>query len=164
MSHKTATTLRFDSGPPERLASTVREFVGDLYGKVLLDEDATSRVALAAHELLENLAKYSSAGETSIDIELAERAGQSFIRIRTRNSSTPERIATLREVLDEIHDAADPTALYYDFLTRSAKRQDASGLGLARIRAEAEMELKYHVVGDQVTIEAETPVEAKRDP
>jgi hypothetical protein len=147
-----------------KIVSTTSRFVRDFYDGLLADPDATSRVVLTAHELLENTSKYASDGLTHMQVAVAEREGQSYVQIQTRNRATPDRLTELRRFLDEITSATDPIALYYRFIARSAERVEGSGLGLARIRAEGEMELAYEVDGDEVTIVAEAPVAIKGGP
>jgi len=144
-----------------KLISTTSRFVRDFYDSMLVDPDATSRVLLTAHELLENTAKYSSDGLTHMQVGVAEREGKNYVQIQTRNRASPARLSELSRFLDEISESEDPVALYYRFIARSAERSEASGLGLARIRAEGEMDLAYSVLGDEVTIVAEAPVALK---
>ena len=54
-------------------------------------------------------------------------------------------------------------ALYDRMIARSTTRSFGSGLGLARIRAEAEMNLSYSLRGDEVTITAEARVRVKQE-
>jgi hypothetical protein len=155
--------IRLDFEPRGKLISSTSKFVKDFYDPLLVDPDTTSRIVLTAHELLENTAKYASDGVTRMQVALAEREGQIYVQIETRNRAVPHRLVELLTFLDEIRDADDPLALYYRFIARSATRSEGSGLGLARIRAEGEMSLAYAVDGDEVTIVAETPVELRGD-
>ena len=66
--------LSFEKRP--ELVSIVRRFVSDFYDRTLADPDATSRVALATHELLENAVEESLRRRTGI--RLSGSAGQSF--------------------------------------------------------------------------------------
>ena len=157
--HSRAITLDFE--PRGKIISTTSRFVRDFYDSMLVDPDLTSRVVLTAHELLENTAKSASDGVAHMQVSVAERAGQSYVQILTRNRVTPDRLSELTQFLDEISAAPDPVALYYEFIARSAERTDGSGLGLTRIRAEGEMELAYTVEGEEVTIVAEAPAEVK---
>jgi hypothetical protein len=144
-----------------RVISATSRFVQDFYEGLLADPDLTSRVALTTHELLENTAKYSSDGVTHMQVAVSERGGQSYVQIRTRNRVTPDRLAELTQFIDEISAATDPVALYYEFIARTAQRPEGSGLGLARIRAEGEMELAYTIEEDEVTIVAEASAQLK---
>jgi len=158
-SRSTAITLDFEARG--KIISTTSKFVKELYDGMLADPDATSRVVLTTHELLENTAKYASDGLTHMQVAVAEREGQNYVQIQTRNRATPARLEELRRFLDEISESHDPIATYYQFIARSAERSEGSGLGLARIRAEGEMDLAYTVDGDEVTIVAEAPVQMK---
>jgi hypothetical protein len=153
--------IRLDFSPEVRLISRTSKYVCDFYREVLADPDASDRVMLAAHELLENAAKYSADGLGHLEIELVERAGRPLVRIRTSNRARPDRLTELRRFFDESGRCSDAIALYDRMIARSAQRTEGSGLGLARVRAEGEMDLSFSVNGDEVTITAETTVEVK---
>src|SRR5947209_8429255 len=70
--------------PNVALVSVVRRFVNEFYQRFLSDPDATSRLALATHELLENAVKYSKDGETTIRIEL-EHSTPKVVRLELKN-------------------------------------------------------------------------------
>jgi anti-sigma regulatory factor (Ser/Thr protein kinase) len=75
--------VSFEKRP--ELVSIVRRFVSDFYDRTLADPEATSRVALATHELLENAVKYSRDGRAKVRIEVSGRGEKVRVRIRTRN-------------------------------------------------------------------------------
>jgi hypothetical protein len=151
--------LRLEFRPYVELITRSREFVADFYEQLLIDPDAVSRVALATHELIENVVKYSSDGRIHFEIELFDEGGESFVRIKSRNKTTPERAEELGRLVLEIAEDADPFRMYQAFMRRSAQRKDGgSGLGLARIRAEGEMDIRCDICGDEVTIVVEGPV------
>jgi hypothetical protein len=152
-------SLCLEFRPYVELITRSREFVSDFYEQLLTDPDAVSRVALATHELIENVVKYSSDGRIHFQIELFEENGDSFVRIKSRNKTTPERAAELERLVIEIGQDGDPLRMYQAFMRRSAQRKDGgSGLGLARIRAEGEMDIRCDVHGDEVTIVVQGPV------
>src|SRR5262249_37516736 len=72
-------TVRLSEAPRPSLASTARRFVHELCNSLLTDPDASSRVALATHELIENLSKYSCGGPTTLDVELTEHDGRDYV-------------------------------------------------------------------------------------
>jgi signal transduction histidine kinase len=153
--------IRFDYRPPVRLIASTRALVTDLCDQILDDADATSRVAMAAHELMENVAKYSSGGEGSVEVELTQRNGQNYVQVSTKNRASPEQRATLQQVIGELRRADDPVA-YYDAVIAKSARSKGSGLGLARIRAEGKMDVDLSIEGDEVTISAQGPVAVRR--
>lgn len=144
--------------PNVALVSVVRRFVSEFYERFLSDPDGTSRVALATHELLENAVKYSRDGETTIRIEVQQGATKKTVRIMLRNRAEPANIAAIREILDGIEKAPDAFAYYQSLISLRSKTREGSGLGLARICAEGEMQLSYEVSDDTAVLTATTTV------
>jgi hypothetical protein len=143
--------LRFH--PSVALIAMVRQFVADFF-RAFVDEDNASRLALAAHELLENVAKYSVDGAAVLNIQVDAATGS--VEVKTTNRAAPEKRDELRTYIDEIASAEDSMSFYTTMLRRSALRQDRSGgLGLARIRAESEMAIHLDIDGDEVQIRAQ---------
>lgn len=152
----TAPYVELNFQPSVGLVSVVRRFVADFYQRYLDDADGTSRVALATHELLENALKYSKDGDTTIRIEV-ELTQPRQVRITLQNRADAEHLGEIREIVDGVRQAADPDAFYQALLLRKARTHDGSGLGLARICAEGEMQVTCTVgEADLVTIEATT--------
>lgn len=144
--------LRFE--PTVALVSTVRRFVSDFYAQVL-DPEIADGLGMAAHEMLENAAAYSHDRKSEVTIALRNAGPQVDVTIRTKNRASPERLELVRKALDEVVSAPDPSALYIALMRRSAKRKDGgSGLGLGRIRAEADLSLDYLIEGDLLTLTA----------
>jgi hypothetical protein len=152
--------LRFS--PNLRLITTVRRFVSEFYMEVLGDADATSRLTVATHELLENAVKYSSDGYTSVTIGVACADGQTVVTIETKNLAGDVNRSALRETLSELERSASPMEFYQMLMRRTAKRAEGSGLGLGRIHAEADMNISCQIDGETVVLRAQTRVETKR--
>jgi anti-sigma regulatory factor (Ser/Thr protein kinase) len=152
MEHTAYFELNFK--PNVALVSVVRRFVSEFYARFLSDPDGTSRVALATHELLENAVKYSKDGETTIRIEVEPPASKEpkTVRVILRNRAELANIAAIREIVDGIAKAEDAFAFYQKLIAHKAKTKGDSGLGLARICAEGEMNVTYEVVDGDVTI------------
>lgn len=142
--------------PSMALVSHVREFASAFYQHTLEDPDLISRLGVATHELLENAVKHSSNGLTRVRIELHPEPRT--ISIRTWNRPTSEHLEILKQNLEEIARSPDPGAHYQLLMRRSAKRTVGSGLGLGRIRAEAEFVLRCETHGPEVEVIAECPV------
>lgn len=146
--------------PSINLVSLVRQFASDFYAEQLGEGDAVSRLALATHEILENAVKYSIDGMTRIRIEYRpeEKGGQ--VVLQTWNRPRPEHLAVLEQNMAELSAAADPMAHYLTLIKRTSTLPVGSGLGLGRIRAEAEMSVRYVIEGEWLQVIAEAPVSA----
>ncbi len=144
----TPTYFEMSFAPSMELVSVVRRFVGALYERLLIDSEVAHRVALAAHELLENAVKYSIDGETSIRMEVTRIGPIPECVIRTRNRTSPDNVSTLRTRLEDLKTSGDADAHYMALLRESTMPQNANrrgGLGLGRIASEAEMDLSFTV-------------------
>jgi hypothetical protein len=147
--------ISFERRP--ELVSIVRRFVSDFYDRTLGDPDATSRVALATHELLENAVKYARDGRAKVRIQVTGASDRARVRIRTKNRAEPADAAHIQRTLDEMR-ASDPNVYYLALMRKNASRTDGSGLGLARIGAEAEMTMSVRSHNGTITVSAETEV------
>src|SRR6478609_1158538 len=146
-----------------QIASATR-LVGDIFGEPIGDADAISRVTLAVHEILENLAKYAAEEAPSLCVELREDGDAGLIEIRTKNRASRERLALTEQLLHSLIHAADPRETYRELMARTAGQAEGSGLGLARIRAEAELQFAFEITADSVEITAfgRVPLQPRR--
>ena len=124
--------------------------------------DAAWRFYMAAQELAENITKYSTGSNVTLQVELEEVNGEHIMRVFAKNETSPERMAEASRRLAEIKAATNPTALYDRIARECAPRDDVSGLGLARIRAEGGLELDYEINGNELTISVHAPVQLRR--
>jgi two-component sensor histidine kinase len=138
--------------PHSRMVSIVRRFVEESFGKLVGDPEAVFRVSLAVHELLENAAKYAVGDKTGLTVHFESNG--SAAKIKLTNQTTPEHIARLQASIEEIQSSKEPFALYQTLMRRTFGVPDESGLGLARIRAEGELDLSLEIDGTMVTITA----------
>jgi hypothetical protein len=146
--------LRFR--PTVALVSTVRRFVSDFYAELLRSADVAHKLAMATHEMLENAVHYSIDQQSELCITAQRTERELVVTIRTKNRCTDERLQKVRVALDEVVAADDPVTLYNRLVRRAAKRTDGgSGLGLGRIRAEADLALSYAIDGDTIAVTAE---------
>jgi hypothetical protein len=146
--------------PPSNFVKSVICWLTTVSQLTLRDREMASRVRIAVAELTENVVKYGRAGNARVDIALQQRRGRQYLRIETRNSAPERDIARAVELLSELRDSPDPVA-YYDQLIRSVaptSEPGVSGLGLARIRAEGELHIDFHVDGDVLTLSVETSI------
>lgn len=156
------TYFELSFAPSMELVSVVRRFVGAFYERLLTDSEVAQRVALAAHELLENAVRYSVDGETSIRLEVKREGPSPTFIIRTRNRTTPDNARTLQSLLEEIQTSGNADAHYMTLLHRStlpANVDVRGGLGLGRVASEAEMDLSCKIIeGGMVELSARTRV------
>ncbi len=144
--------------PSEYLVSAISQLVSDFCKIGLRDLDITSRFHMAAHELAENITKYSTTSRVSLEVELSERAGVHMMSVRTRNEASPERLREIESRLQELKLTKDPVSLYDRMIEESAPLDGVSGLGLARIRAEGGLEFDYAIDGNELTLIVQAPV------
>jgi hypothetical protein len=68
----------------------------------------------------------------------------------------------LERTIDAAARAPDPLQHYREVMLKNARRKDGSGLGIARIRAEADMRTICTIRGDEVTVQVEADLPARR--
>lgn len=154
-----SSSLRLAFRPTTTLITSTRRFADDMLGTVLSDPDSTSRITLTIHELLENTLKYSLDGQALLQV-LVENGenGRRRVEITAKNRATPEQARDLGRRIHALSVAEDPMELYADLMRESVK-STGSGLGLARIRVEGEMQLSCSLEGDSVIVSARTAAE-----
>jgi hypothetical protein len=123
--------------------------VSDFCRIALRDTEISVRFQIAAHELAENVAKYSTGSDVSVDVELLD---EGKLRLRTRNRTSPQRLAEVEKRVRAIMAAKDPAAFYDQLIEESIAHKGVSGLGLARIRAESGFDFDYSIDGDELTL------------
>ncbi len=132
----------------------VRKFVERVHRHRVADPDDISRVAMTAHELLENAIKFSADGAAALSIEVVDKT----ISIRTRNRARTEDLSDLRRIADELV-GAEPMAFYLAQMSRAP--QQRGGLGLGRIAAEGDMALSFVLDGETVEITATSQISGR---
>lgn len=144
--------IRLAFFPSACLVSAISRLVSDFCQIGLRDVDISARFHMAAHELAENITKYSTTSRVSLEVELVERNGLHTLSVRTKNRTSPERLADLEKRLHELKATKDPAALYDRIIEETAPLDGVSGLGLARIRAEGGLDFDYTIDGDELTL------------
>jgi hypothetical protein len=142
--------------PNVELVSAVRRFVSTVYVRLVPDAEVAAQVALATHELLENAVRYSNDDVTSLRVEI-DRSSRK-LTITTKNRASEHDVTAIQAAIAAMREDVDPFLYYQRIMRESAKRREGSGLGLARVRAEADMELSCAIDGDFVTVRAEAPL------
>jgi hypothetical protein len=156
------TYMEIHFAPSWELISDVRRFVSVFYNRTLGEPDAAGRIALAAHELLENAAKYSSDGDARLRMEVTRGGPPHTMRIAISNRATQDEIERLKQSFSRMAEDKDPFTYYQRLIRSSRGRKERAGLGLARIQAEAEILLDLSIDGDMVSIQGSTQVGSGR--
>lgn len=149
--------LRF--APTPRVINTVRRFVQEFFENVLGGGDDCARVALATHELLENSVRHAPSGDISLRVTVYALAQSSLVTILTRNVAAPDQVMKVREILAQLS-GSRAAETYANMMNESSMTPIGSGLGLARTRVEAEMDLLCDEEGGQLHVRAQTFVHA----
>lgn len=137
--------------PDENLVSVTRRFFEEVYEHVTRDFETVRRIALAAHELLENAVKYGDGNPARLQVSWSRSDEGGNLCVRVTNSATPENQTALRAWFAE-KDATDDAFAHYQALMRRSAKASSSGLGLARICAEGDLALTLEVEGDRVSL------------
>ncbi|WP_242516622.1 hypothetical protein [Sorangium cellulosum] len=145
------------------MANSVLRLVSSFCSMVLDDANVSSRFYMAAHELAENIIKYSSGPRVSLELALEEADERACVmKICARNEASPERLREVERRLWELKTASDPVKHYDELISETAMIEGVSGLGLARVRAEGGLDMDYTIEGNHLTIIAHAPVERWR--
>lgn len=129
---------------------TTRHFVEGVCRTAFGPDTDGMRVALAAHELLENAVKYGPGPDAPVRCALSVEPSE--IRLAVSNQARPDQVQRLAAHLEAVMDG-DPEAMYMRLMEESLERE-TSGLGLARIRCEAGAGLELAVDGPELTLTA----------
>src|SRR5262249_6659443 len=106
---------------------------------------------------------FSIDGVSSIHLGVTARGNNLEVSIRTWNRCHQRDRDNVMALIAELRETEDPFDYYQQVMRRNARRQEGSGLGLARICAEAEMTLSGEVNGDELCLvaRAELPAEQR---
>lgn len=155
---KARASVHLSFEPCEQFVSGIARLAREFCRMTLADADAISRVHMAVHELTENLVKYGSAADVAVEVDLERYERVTVVRIRSRNRATPERLERAVQLLTRLREAPDAMAYYDQLIRDSAPVEGISGLGLARIRAEGELEVDFRVDGEELSVLLQTTV------
>jgi hypothetical protein len=156
--------VSFGEAPPQSMVTPLCQSLSELCGPVMLDADATARLRLTAHELLENIVKYSASGGCVFRFRLHQVTGGALCAtIQTSNVPDANRRRDAERRLTALSAARDPREHYDSVIAESAQRLAGSGLGLARIHAETEYRLSYHFEERSLVITASGEVALSKE-
>lgn len=145
-----------------RLVSALSTLVSEFCRGLVSDPSVVSRFHMAAQELAENLVKYSVGRDVKLDATLTGTRERAELRLRATNRSTRAQLDQVERCLAALVKAPDPEAHYDRLIREAAPREEGSGLGLARLRAEGDLNVDYSIEGDQLTISVHASVEPRK--
>jgi anti-sigma regulatory factor (Ser/Thr protein kinase) len=146
--------------PPWVFIDEIRRFVESFCSCASLGPDREAQVALAVHELMQNAVPFAHGEEVELDLEVDQRADR--VRIRVLNACPDDECQKLRDRIEAMYREPDALAHY---LTAMKERPLSArgGLGLARVRFEAQLEIQVRrVSAGRVVVEAEGPLRAPK--
>jgi anti-sigma regulatory factor (Ser/Thr protein kinase) len=135
--------------PPWVFVDEIRRFVESFCACACPGESREAQVALAVHELMQNAIPH--AGGESVDLTLQVDPGADRIEIAVSNQASDEQVQDLRDRLDRINVEPDPLQSYLRAMAEAPMNQ-RGGLGLARVRFEAQFELSITREGNRVSV------------
>jgi hypothetical protein len=147
--------ISFGEAPPQGMVTPLCQSLSELSRPLLRDDDSAARLRLTAHELLENIVKYSAEGGCRFRFALAPIGdGTLQALLETSNVPSPEHRPDAEQRLAALTAARDPLEHYDSIIADSARQPAGSGLGLARIHAETEFRLSYRFENQSLVIAA----------
>jgi two-component sensor histidine kinase len=141
------------------MIAVVRRTVEDACLRLGGDPELASSLGVAAHELFENAIKYVDDGQVTVDLSLGRVGSKLETTVRTSNTASPDRLRQLAVVGAGIADARERMSYYRDRMIAVASVAEGSGLGLARILGETNLQLMIAVDGRLARVEASQTTE-----
>jgi anti-sigma regulatory factor (Ser/Thr protein kinase) len=148
--------------PPWMFIDEIRRFVESFCACASLGRDREAQVALAVHELMQNAVPHAGGEEVELDLEVDPRADR--VTIRVVNGCSDEEFLALNARVETMYREADALS-HYLFTMKAQPASARGGLGLARVRFEAQLDIKVRrKTAGRVIVEAEGPLRAPKLP
>ncbi|HEX9307290.1 MAG TPA: ATP-binding protein [Anaeromyxobacter sp.] len=148
--------------PPWVFIDEIRRFVESFCACAALGADREAQVALAVHELMQNAVPQARGQEVELDLEVDPKADRVWVRVM--NECPEDEFVALRQKVEAMYSEPDSLAHYL----RTMKAQPSSargGLGLARVRFEAQLDIRVRrKSATRIIVEAEGPLRAPKLP
>jgi len=135
--------------PPWVFVDEIRRFVESFCSCACPGESREAQVALAVHELMQNAIPH--AGGESVDLTLQVDPVADRIEISVSNPGTEEQFAEFKGRLERLNLEPDPLQSYLRAMAEAPMNQ-RGGLGLARVRFEAQLDLSITREGNRITV------------
>jgi len=157
----TPVQLMIRMSPPWVFIDEIRRFVESFCACACPGQDREAQVALAVHELMQNAIPHAHGDEVELWLEVGRDADR--IAIRVTNPCGEPDFEALRERVDKMNREPDALAHYVKTM-REHPAVARGGLGLARVRFEAQLDITVRREAGRVIVEAAGPLRAPRLP
>jgi hypothetical protein len=152
--HRDGAALFLRLEPNWAIIDDVRKLVAMFCATTGADPERQDQFALAAHELVQNAVANATSGDIELELSLDAATGQVVVSVSNR--ARADEIALLNLRVARAAALADPLDAYVEALREAPHAR--GGIGLARIRFEAALDLSLDVRGDRVTVHAAGPL------
>jgi hypothetical protein len=132
----------------------IRHFVETFCASACPEAEREEQLALAAHELVQNA--IANAATPDVELKLEVDRVTERVCVSVSNHARADQIEVLRYRLDRAQ--APANALHGYVAAMREDPESRGGIGLARIRFEAALDLALDVDGERVTIRAAGPL------
>ena len=143
--------------PPWVFVDEIRRFVESFCACACPGQSREAQIALAVHELMQNA--IPQAGGDDVDLTLQVDPTANRIEIAVSNPCSDDQFHELQARVERLNAEPDALRSYLKAMTE-APATTRGGLGLARIRFEAQLELAVLREGRRVTVLARGPLDA----
>lgn len=147
--------------PPWVFIDELRRFTESFCACACPGQDREAQVALAVHELMQNAVPQAHGEEVELMLEVSRE--RDVVAIRVSNRCSDEDYLSLRDRIARMNGEPDALAHYVEMM-RENPSTTRGGLGLARVRFEAQLEISVRREAGRAIVEACGPLRAPRLP
>ncbi len=146
--------------PPWVFIDEIRRFVEAFCSCACRGKEREAQLALAVHELMQNA--IANATTADIELSLAVDTSRDLVTVTVTNRCSPESAAGLEQRIAKMNEEPDPMRYYVRVMAESPA-DVRGGLGLARVRCEADLELHASFDGERIAVVASGKLGCNRD-
>ena len=145
--------------PPWVFIDELRRFTESFCACACPGQDREAQVALAVHELMQNAVPQAHGEEVELMLEVSRE--RDVVAIRVSNRCSDEDYEALRARIQNMNEEPDALSHYVQMM-REQPASARGGLGLARVRFEAQLEISVRREAGRAIVEACGPLRAPR--
>jgi len=133
----------------------VRRFVESFCACAIPGANREAQLALAVHELMQNAIPHARGDDVDLLLEVDPAADRVLVSVT--NVCTDDEYNALRDRIEGMYHERDALAHYVKSMGQTPT-SSRGGLGLPRVRFEAQLDLSVKYAGGRVTVEASGPL------